>query len=239
MPTIDELKFKPTKEQTKRLLNIYAYAIALVKRENYWDTEVYHVEHKIKGKFYEHIDKSDLFREIVWVILCSGFKAETVKKKWSEFITLLSNFDVDVVKDMQLDSIINKSPIKNKAKLRAIIEVSKSLTPEYLIRLREIPSVDEARDHLLKLPYIGKVTVWHLMRNIGFDCYKPDRHIVKLSELLSVPPSEMFSILKNEGMAELIGVADVILWRACAILGSAELLVKKGEARVERVIYLR
>lgn len=235
MATIDELKFKPTKEQTKRLLNIYAYATELIKRENYWDTEVHHVENRLKGKFYEYMDRSDLFKEIVWVILCSGFRAEIVERKWSEFITLLSNFDVDVVKDMQLDSIINRSPIKNKAKLRAIIEVSKSLTPEYLMRLREISSIDEVRDHLLKLPYIGKVTVWHLMRNIGFDCYKPDRHIVKLSELLSVPHSDIFNVLKNEGMVELIGVADVILWRACAILGSADMLVKKGEARAERL----
>lgn len=216
-------------EQTNRLLNIYSYAIALVKKENYWDTEVYHVEHRLKGKFYERMNESDLFREIVWVILCSGFKAEIVEKKWTEFIILLSNFDVDVVKNMQLDSIINKSPIKNKAKLRAIIEISKILTPEYLTQLREIQSVDEIHDHLLKLPHIGNVTVWHLMRNIGFDCYKPDRHIIKLSELLSVPVNEMFSVLVNEGMAELVGVADVILWRACAILGSAEMLVKKGD----------
>jgi len=224
-----------TEEQTKRLLNIYSYAVALVKREKYWDTEVHYVEHRLKGKFYEHMNKSDFFREIVWVILCSGFRVEIVTKKWDAFIALLSNFDVDVVKDMQLESIINRSPIKNKAKLRAIIEVSKVLTPEYFTKAREITSIDAMRIHLLQLPYIGNITVWHLMRNVGFDCYKPDRHIVKLSELVSVPPNEVFNTLVNEGMAEFIGVADVVLWRACAILGSADMLVKKGDECAGRV----
>ena len=222
-----------TEYQATRLLNVFDYAVSLVKRDGYWNTEVIMVEDKLSQKFYKYMNRSEFFREYVFVVFCSGFRTEVVEKRWDEFFDFLYNFDVDIVKDLDIESIIDRSPIKNRMKLKAIIDAAAIITREFLLRIRTIVSVDEIRDHLLQLPYIGNITVWHLMRNIGFDCYKPDRHLVKLSEIVSIPLVDMFDIILDAGRTEYIGVADVVLWRACATLGSADMLVKKGGLRDE------
>lgn len=66
------------------------------------------------------------------------------------------------------------------------------------------------------LPWIGQITKYHLAKNLGVDCAKPDRWLVRLAE------AELETV---EGMCRRLAAAtgdrvatvDVVLWRACAV----------------------
>ena len=74
-------------------------------------------------------------------------------------------------------------------------------------------------DWLASLPWIGQITKWHLARNLGVDCCKPDRHLMRLGEAFGMSPTclcEQLATLSGDR----IGTVDVVLWRA-ANLGKA------------------
>jgi len=66
------------------------------------------------------------------------------------------------------------------------------------------------------------------MRNLGVDCFKPDRHIENLANELDVEMSEIFDEIVGAKLQDYIGSADFILWRSCATLGSAKELVDRA-----------
>ena len=70
-------------------------------------------------------------------------------------------------------------------------------------------------EYLDSLPMIGPITKYHLARNLGIDCAKPDRHLVKLAKYFGYPSVQQMceDISKESGYR--IGTVDVILWRYC------------------------
>ena len=77
--------------------------------------------------------------------------------------------------------------------------------------------------YLDTLPMIGPVTRYHLARNIGIDCVKPDRHLIRLASEAGYEMKDpqkgveamCRDIQKDIGDAEKLGTIDVVLWRAC------------------------
>jgi hypothetical protein len=70
-------------------------------------------------------------------------------------------------------------------------------------------------DFLESLPWIGSITKFHLARNFGVDCVKPDVHLARLARVHETTPHELCAVLaKQTGYR--IGTVDVLLWRACA-----------------------
>lgn len=73
---------------------------------------------------------------------------------------------------------------------------------------------DEARLVMLgTLPYIGGITKYHLAKNLGVDCFKPDRHIQRIAGRYRKTPVEMFRDLHAETGLRL-NLLDVVIWRA-------------------------
>jgi len=65
------------------------------------------------------------------------------------------------------------------------------------------------------LPYIGRITRYHLAKNFGVDCAKPDVHLQRLADLGGESVEQM---CRRLAMASRFRVAtvDVLLWRASA-----------------------
>lgn len=65
------------------------------------------------------------------------------------------------------------------------------------------------------LPWIGGITKYHLAKNFGEDCPKPDVHIQRLADREGSTPQALC-----ERLAALTGyrvaTIDTLLWRACA-----------------------
>lgn len=206
------------------VMKVYRYANRLVMHHGYED-QINWLEDLLKEQPYKSIGWQQFFTEYTWVVFTCGFRADIVRKYWEDIRTALRDFDIRQVREMNFETLLENMPIKNKQKIRAIIKTSHMIDEEWFKSLRSSKSWQEVRDVLIKLPFIGNVTVWHIMRNLGVDCFKPDRHIENLASLLKMDSGMVFQIITGE-TETYIGVADYILWRACATLGSASSLVE-------------
>lgn len=66
------------------------------------------------------------------------------------------------------------------------------------------------------LPWIGPITKCHLAKNLGVDCAKPDRWLVRLAAVDGETVDGLCRRLA-EASGDRIATVDVVLWRACAI----------------------
>lgn len=73
--------------------------------------------------------------------------------------------------------------------------------------------IDEQLAWLQKLPWIGKITAYHLAKNLGVDCCKPDRHLVRLAEVISSEPETLCHELAA-ATGDRVATVDTVLWRA-------------------------
>jgi hypothetical protein len=97
----------------------------------------------------------------------------------------------------------------HKGKASAIDQVYRDrehLLQEYL----RVPD-NEKIVWLRTLPWIGDITCWHLAKNYGFDCAKPDRHLARIAG--SEGPHAMCARLSRE-TGYRIATVDYVLWRA-------------------------
>jgi hypothetical protein len=205
---------------------IYDCAEELVRSLGY-GPHIEALKELLEDEIYREVGVREFFREYTWVVFASGFRADIVRSKWRAIRNMLGEFDPAFVRKRGYEKLLEDSPIKNRNKVRALLKGSLIITEAWVEELRGIEDPEELRARLRALPYIGEVTVWHLMRNLGVDVFKPDRHINNLSELLGTDPEGLFEQIVEAGRADYTGVADYILWRACASLGGAQALVER------------
>lgn len=74
-------------------------------------------------------------------------------------------------------------------------------------------SETEALEYLESFPFIGKVTRYHLARNVGFDVVKPDRHLVRLAQAYDCDSPDTLVSVISEQTGERKGFIDYILWQ--------------------------
>ena len=77
-------------------------------------------------------------------------------------------------------------------------------------------SWQKAKDKLAFLetmPHIGPITKFHLAKNFGVDCFKPDRHIVRIAARYKQTPDDFMRGL-SERTGDNLAMVDMVLWRA-------------------------
>ena len=83
---------------------------------------------------------------------------------------------------------------------------------------------------------IGPITKFHLARNIGIDCAKPDRHLVRIAERFGWKDNIQGMCVKLAAYSGWrIGTVDLILWRYCNMHGQTQLFAvgQRGELACE------
>jgi hypothetical protein len=130
----------------------------------------------------------------IYVVLNAGMKNQVAQKM---FQTLLdSHYDVSLIK--------HKS--KAAAIRRALTECDRWW--------ETIKNSNNIIESIGLLPWMGPITKYHLARNLGIDCVKPDRHLTRAAQSFNYDSvDEMCRVLAKE-YNERIGTIDVILWRA-------------------------
>lgn len=76
-------------------------------------------------------------------------------------------------------------------------------------------SADDRLAFLESLPWIGAITKFHLAKNCGIDCAKPDVHLQRLAAFESGDCQSLCVRLAVE-TGYRVATVDLILWRACA-----------------------
>lgn len=146
----------------------------------------------------DQVTKEQFMSEFVFVVLSAGMKNQVVVGMMQKLVD--SNWNPDV--------------INHELKRRAIIEGINNY-PRWFAELKSKKTDREKVEYLESLPFIGKITKYHLAKNIGIDCVKPDRHLVLLAKEFGYDnPRFMCEFLAKE-FNQKLRVVDVVLWRYC------------------------
>ena len=154
-------------------------------------------------KHYEKrkLDDNGYYKILVDVIFYSGFKAATVNKYNNTIHKHFSNYIVvSNYSNNQIDKISNDyNMIKNKSKINACIKNAKKIVEivkEYGSVKNYIesfnPNLNDERLNNLKsslihnFSYIGDITVYHFMTDIGLNVIKPDRVLLRIFNRLGL-----------------------------------------------------
>jgi hypothetical protein len=139
--------------------------------------------------------------EACFVICNSGMKAQVARRIHDR-----------VWYSLQLGNEITDEKFGHKGKRQAIQWI-------YDHRHELFSDFTAARDkvaYCASLPWIGGITKFHLAKNLGVDCCKPDRHLVRIAKLSGETPDQLCSRLAAE-TGNRIGCVDLVIWR-CANL---------------------
>ena len=140
-------------------------------------------------------DVDSFLCEYIWVVVNSGMKNQIAEKIYKKIIEALKIGKLP-------DSVFN-----HEGKTDAIIKVISNLDNIF----NNFLNASDKIAFLKTLPFIGKITKYHLARNLGLDCCKPNRHLERIASNYRLKPFELCKMLSKLS-GDRIGTVDVILW---------------------------
>lgn len=192
-----------------------------------WSTQCLFMKH-------EDLTPDRLLAEVSFAVLASGFRVETIQKRWEQFTEIFLDW-----KPLKLyEATIKVYPVtpggvayrpvdrikasalrifNNERKINAILEnamiLTKIITDEDDEKWPEFrDSIYEDVDNLKIFHYIGDTLKYHVARNIGVDTIKPDVHLMKIAKHYGYDVFEMAELLSEQFDIPKHTV-DTILWR--------------------------
>jgi hypothetical protein len=142
----------------------------------------------------------DFAREFIFVVCNSGMKFSVAVPIFRKVM--------DAIKARRRVSAV----FGHEGKVKAIIHVWRR-------RKKYFDAFMAAEDKVAfceTLPWIGGITKYHLAKNFGVDCAKPDRHLVRIANYYQTTPEQLCRTL-SQLTGDRIATVDVVLWRAAAI----------------------
>lgn len=174
-----------------------------MRPEKYMDLK----ERVIKNGYAAEIDWSDSIKpcrsaskfldEYIWVVINAGMKEQVGRK-------IFGRIQEAIQTDIPLAEVFG-----HKGKVAAIEKMLQSYNEKFA-------GFQDAKDklaYLESLPWVGKITKYHLAKNLGLDVVKPDRHLVRIAKTFGVSCVEMCEKLSQQTSDKLVTV-DTVIWRA-------------------------
>jgi hypothetical protein len=155
-----------------------------------------------------------LLRETAWVILCSGMRERTVRRKFANISRAFLSWESAraIVKQAEICKTKALNYFRHPAKISAIITVASFIDEHGFAKV--VQKIEEdGITYLKQFPYIGPVTCFHLAKNIGFSVAKPDRHLSMLAAQLGYGSVEQLCKEIADATDEPVPVVDLVLWR--------------------------
>lgn len=178
---------------------------------------------------WELIDPDTFFSEYIWVVHATGFSAKAVGKFIPRLVDAYGPFQVLSQDSEQLRMPKILSVCNNMQKAKAVYLMANILNKGVNeqgwedFREKNLKRVDD----LENLPYIGKVTKYHLGRNIGMlDCVKPDLHFVRMQIHWGFANAAEMIKAMSEGYGMELGIADMIAWYYASTFGTINMRVE-------------
>ncbi len=142
--------------------------------------------------------RPELFlEEYIWVVINAGMREQVARKIYTKVMEVLFT-GVPVLE-----------VFAHAGKAAAITKMACEYNEKFLC-------YDEATDKLafLKtLPWIGDITKYHLAKNLGVQCVKPDRHLVRIAKSFGMEPFQM-CLRISEQTGDMLTEVDQVVWRA-------------------------
>lgn len=143
-------------------------------------------------------DADDFASEAAWVILNSGMKEQIARQIWNK------------IKKAWLLGEPTSSAFGHKGKVAAIDFIMKNkqdIFDQYNCSLNKL-------EFLESLPFIGPITKYHLAKNLGIDCVKPDRHLERLTRFYGFGNPFNMCYLIGQATGDKVSMVDMVLWRS-------------------------
>lgn len=191
---------------------------------------------------YDSVDTTKLtnnriLAEVSWIIYSSGFKFDIIQRYWQRISEAFQGFDVMQVAqlsdsiEIHASEICFKSGFKNKRKAlwcienaQRIIDLEEKFSDDgglkgYFLELSHFDTPDLVRMapsvlQELRFKGIGNITIFHLMKNLGLDVFKPDIHVCRLLERVGLISSsstilEIYSVMSAVARANRLKVKEL------------------------------
>jgi len=160
------------------------------------------------------VSETEFLCEAAWVIYCSGFKEEVVRRRF-DYLSLCF-FDwtssIDIVDNQEKCVCAAMQGLANERKHNAIVGVAEHIASHSFENFWECV-LESPQEAIQSLPYLGPVTSIHLAKNLGFAMAKPDRHLVRLRDRFGYGGvDDMCQEIAIE-TGHTIQVVDLVLWR--------------------------
>lgn len=192
----------------EQIAHTYFYVKQLIHKKGFdeeinWQTNV----------SLELLTLSNFLREAAWVILSAGMKESVIASKFDYLSEIFHQWNIDKIN-------IHKSTLKKRSlkifnhpqKINSIIRVSEIITTMGIVALKSRINA-EGIEFFQSLPFIGPITKYHLAKNIGIRCSKPDRHLVRISNYFGYNNPEKMCKMLSDYIDENISVIDLVFWR--------------------------
>lgn len=167
---------------------------------------------------WEQAQPDHFFAQYVFVVLNAGMKNQVAQKIYEKFMATMNMGDIIYIPeggniaDARIKSL-DVSVIGHEGKRKAIQQAMNQYQKWF--KELQIKKNNEYRlEYLETLPWIGKITKYHLARNLGIDVAKPDRHLVRLCEKFGFKDVHEMCEFISKRTGDRIGLVDVVLWRA-------------------------
>jgi hypothetical protein len=168
---------------------------------------------------FEDMSESVLLKETAWVILCSGFKESVIRNKFSYlslcFCDWQSAKDIVACKQACRDTALKS--FGHKGKIDAILQTAELIDKKGFAKLKQ-EIYKSPLESLKQFPYIGDITAWHLAKNLGVPVAKPDRHLVRLANIMGYHDVQHFCGDVAEVSGDAIQVVDIVFWRFATLV---------------------
>jgi len=139
----------------------------------------------------------DFFCEYAFVVINSGMKAQIARQIWEKVACAIrAGWSVHEV-------------FGHKGKAAAIDKIWNTRS----IVFQQYQKAEDKLAFLRMMPWIGDITKYHLAKNLGLDCVKPDRHLVRISRKYETAPFDLCKRLSEE-TGDKLATVDTVLWRA-------------------------
>lgn len=135
--------------------------------------------------------------ETIWVILNSGMKEQ------------IARMILERIQKAWQDGKPTSSAFGHKGKVAAIDHIKQNGTELF----DKYCSSTLKLEYLQTLPFIGGITKYHLAKNLGIDCIKPDRHLVRIAKSFDLTPEGMCELIRDR-TGEKLSMIDMVIWRA-------------------------
>jgi nickel-dependent lactate racemase len=142
-------------------------------------------------------NSEDFVLQFIFVVCNSGMKAQIAIKIYERILQAICE-DKDIS-----EAFGHKGKV---SAIKEVIENQRKIFHDYFLS-------DNKVEFCKSLPWIGDITKYHLAKNLGIDCVKPDRHLVRIANTYNTTPLEMCQKL-SEITGDKLNTVDTIIWRA-------------------------
>ena len=137
------------------------YKLEKQVRETGFSADMDKIKHRLLVN--ERISADEFANRAIYVVLASGFKYQTARKKHQEIMLFLHSYPLDIEKSIFISELLKIFKNKNKINAIATIWQNRETYHKGYFSLKNA-HVEAKLSYLMQLPYIGQITKNHLAR---------------------------------------------------------------------------